>query len=141
MIPMVIALYVATRPITIGNFGHTNHKPSFIHIHFSILDLRHLLEDRACPHCNHSMPALPRWQHSIALLDDNAADQGQTCGQQPSFTRAYVDEDARESSEYQTSGFGTPRQSVDTLGSSTRESGEGLTRGDVMNGEPATSLV
>jgi hypothetical protein len=50
--------------------------------------------------------------------------------------RGYVDEEARESSEYQTSGFGTPRQSVEMLGSV-----EGRIGGDVVSGKNAASLV
>lgn len=48
------------------------------------------------------------------------------------------DEDARESSEFQTSGFNTPRQSAETLRSSVRSSGEGLAR---PSGEGRESLV
>jgi len=50
--------------------------------------------------------------------------------------RGYVDEEARESSEYQTSGFGTPRQSVETLASVEGRIGE-----DVVSGKNAASLV
>jgi hypothetical protein len=45
---------------------------------------------------------------------------------------------ARESSEFQTSGFNTPRQSAETLRSEARESREGLVDG---KGKDAESLV
>jgi hypothetical protein len=65
-------------------------------------------------------------------------DQRQAYGQhQPSHVvRGYVDEEARESSEYQTSGFGTPRQSVETLGSV-----EGRIGAEVVDGKQPASLV
>jgi hypothetical protein len=55
--------------------------------------------------------------------------------------RGYVDEEARESSEYQTSGFGTPRQSIETLGSIEGGLKEGMMGIDSMDRNHAASLV
>lgn len=103
-----------------------------IHTYLALRSPASLFQRAPCPNCNHvPPPALPRWQRRVAL----PADSGTATRQQPArsqsagpghsrsskeiyahepFLHAY-DADARESSEFQTSGFNTPRQSEETL--------------------------
>ena len=111
-----------------------------IHTYLALRSPASLFQRAPCPNCNHvPPPALPRWQRRVALPADSGPAtrqqhpaRSQSAGpghsrsskeiyaQQP-FLHGY-DADARESSEFQTSGFNTPRQSEDTL----RPSGETL---------------
>lgn len=80
---------------------------------------------------------MPRWKGRIALRQapdeehggPNPADTEGPKGTKDvykSFMRSYTAEnDARESSDFQTSGCNTPRRSADTLRSDARSSGEG----------------
>lgn len=115
---------------------------SCIHAYLALRSPSVLFQPRPCPNCNHIAPStLPRWRRHVALPADSAPTtyqhpaQAQTSGPghsrsskdiyAPPFTHTYGDE-ARESSEFQTSGFNTPRQSAETLRSEARESREGL---------------
>lgn len=116
-----------------------------IHVHFALLYLPYLFQPRTCPYCEHCVSDFPRWQaqRTVALGDDaNLVDQRQAYGHQPAHAvKSYVDEEARESSEYQTSGFGTPRQSVETLGSQEGAFAEGMVGEVAMERKHAASLV
>jgi len=115
-----------------------------IHTYLALRSPSILFQPRPCPNCNHIPPsALPRWQRHVALPASPQA--GPATYQHPAhapnagpghsrsskeiyaqpFMHAYG-ENARESSEFQTSGFNTPRQSEETLRSEARESREGL---------------
>jgi hypothetical protein len=156
MTPMMVNLYVrslsggppsTSPPPHLQRQTSTNRNaPSrCIHVHFTIFYLPSLFKTRACPYCEHCVPNFPRWQpQRHVVLDDpaNLFDQRQAYGHQPPHAaRGFVDEEARESSEYQTSGFGTPRQSVETLGSVEGGFAEGMMGRDSMEGKHAASLV
>ncbi|KAM0715902.1 hypothetical protein Q7P37_008416 [Cladosporium fusiforme] len=125
-----------------------------IHTYLTLPTLPLLFRPRSCPNCNHTMPSiLPKWHSRVALPADNTTpnnhsshnnnnssnDFAPATSQHPeagkevrqSLMRGY-DEDARESSEFQTSGFNTPRQSVETLRSEVRSSGEGVGKGSLV---------
>lgn len=95
------------------------------------------------------MPSvIPRWQKHVALpaSGEPAGGPGHSRSSREiyrPFMRAYGDEDARESSEFQTSGFNTPRQSAETLHSSVGASGEGHghARGEQVDVKEAGNLV
>lgn len=131
-----------------------------IHAYIALRSPAILFQSRPCPNCNHvPSSALPRWGRHITL----PAESGPATRQQPArsrsagpghsrsskeiyaqqpFLHAY-DADARESSEFQTSGFNTPRQSEDTL----RPSGETMRsegrepRGGMADRKDVGSLV
>jgi hypothetical protein len=60
---------------------------------------------------------------------------------QPPFSERDEDANARESSEFQTSGFNTPRQSAETLGSEVRVSSEDSGETVRRDGKGVESLV
>jgi len=119
-----------------------------IHAYIALRSPSSLFQPRPCPNCNHVPPsALPRWQRQrhVALPADagpsttyqqhpvRARSQSAGPGHSRSSKEIYAtaqpfmhayDGDARESSEFQTSGFNTPRQSEETLRSEARVSGE-----------------
>jgi hypothetical protein len=153
MTPMMVNLYV----LLLYSRRHRHHHISnvrplltelpsrCIHVHFAILYLPSLFKTRSCPYCEHCASEFPRWQaQRHVVLDDSAnlVDQRQAYGHRPPHAvRGYVDEEARESSEYQTSGFGTPRQSIETLGSIEGGLKEGMMGRDSMDRNHAASLV
>lgn len=134
-----------------------------IHTYLALRSPASLFQRAPCPNCNHvPPPALPRWQRRVALPADPSGPathqhhpvRSQSAGpghsrsskevyaQQPFLQHDY-DADARESSEFQTSGFNTPRQSEETLRhseetfrSEARESREVL-----LGGKDVKSLV
>lgn len=128
---------------------------SCIHTYLVLRSPTTLFRPRPCPNCNHTPPSIiPRWQwqtpslnRPVALPADNNSPptmyrnptQAGPAGPGHSrssreiyapFIKHYDDDagdaEARESSEFQTSGFNTPRQSAETLRSEARESREGL---------------
>ena len=109
-----------------------------IHAYIALRSPSILFQPRPCPNCNHIPPSvLPRWQRHVALPADSgpatrqhraraqSAGPGHSRSSKEIYAQPFMhayDGDARESSEFQTSGFNTPRQSEDTL----RPSGETL---------------
>ncbi|KAL1587912.1 hypothetical protein WHR41_03131 [Cladosporium halotolerans] len=126
--------YWSSNEVMLGTYATFPMMINFcIHTYLTLLALPALFAPRSCPNCNHSLPsALPRWQRRVALPNEHIADGGPGHSRSAKevyapFARPY-DEDhrvARESSEFQTSGFNTPRQSAETLGSERRSGEEG----------------
>lgn len=154
MMPMIVNLYVRHFLRPQSNDIHSTNTSSCIHIYLFTRSIPSLFAPKPCPNCNHvrtSTSILPRWQKHVALPHDHNGSSEQTGpGHSRSsreiyrpFMRAYGDEDARESSEFQTSGFNTPRQSADTLHGSVRASGEGHghARGEQVDVKEVGNLV
>ena len=90
-----------------------------------------IFRPRSCPNCNHVMPPiLPRWQRQNDIEGGDSEDQqckGSISGHAISendIRHALMHAGSgyqyeRESSDFQTSGFNSPRQSSDTLDTST----------------------
>ena len=86
-----------------------------------------IFRPRSCPNCNHVMPPiLPRWQHQTDLeggdsegehgkvsINDHVSSENDLRQGLMHAGSGYQYE--RESSDFQTSGFNSPRQSSDTL--------------------------
>lgn len=113
--------------------------PSCIHTYLSLRSPTALFQPYPCPNCAHVPPSALRWQRHVALPADSPTpttyqivpNQGQTGPKEFYAQHAHAyDGDARESSEFQTSGFNTPRQSAETL----RSEVEGRASGDGMEG-------
>jgi hypothetical protein len=89
-----------------------------------------IFRPRSCPNCNHIMPPiLPRWQHQTDLkggdpegehgkvsINDHVSSENDLRQGLMHAGSGYQYE--RESSDFQTSGFNSPRQSSDTLDTS-----------------------
>jgi len=109
---------------------------------------RHCNQSQACPNRDHTMPPKStRWRGRVTLPNDPAQKQCRPAGNRSrlphedeayeSLVKAYSAEGGgRESSDFQTSGFNTPRVSAETLGSGT-EASDGL----LVNGGNVGSLV
>ena len=132
-----------------------------IHTYLALRSPASLFQRAPCPNCNHvPPPALPRWQRRVALPADSgpatrqqhpARPQSAGPGHSRSSKEIYAqqpflhgyDADARESSEFQTSGFNTPRQSEETLRHSeeTFRSEARASREGLLDGKDVKSLV
>ena len=107
-----------------------------IHTYLALRSPASLFQRAPCPNCNHVPP--PAWQRRVALpaatRQRSARSQSARPGHSRSSKEIYAqqpflhgyDAGARESSEFQTSGFNTPRQSEETLRSEARVSREGF---------------
>jgi hypothetical protein len=101
-----------------------------IHTYISLRSPSFLFRSNPCPNCNH-VPS-PYWQRHITLPADDSgrpanhqhgarahsAGPGHSRSSKEIYAQPFLhayDGDARESSEFQTSGFNTPRQSAETL--------------------------
>lgn len=126
-----------------------------MHTYLALRAIPSLFEPRPCPNCNHTPPSiLPRWQSHVTLPADDDNDNhtarpqvqvltGGGHGHSRSIKEIYQpflrnhgdgDANARESSEFQTSGFNTPRQSAETLRSDVRDSSEETVKRDGKGG-------
>jgi hypothetical protein len=116
--PMMLNLYVSF-PQSFGGWNLSLTQPlSVLHIFAALHTIRNKFhiswETNNCPNCHHNVIRVSR-----STADQDGGDKD-NIRSSPHF----YDDGARVSSEFQTSGFNTPRQSEETLASSTRTSGE-----------------
>ena len=130
---MTINLYYTIRSRCYIDKQQADDTFRIIHAHLACMRLSSLLPVHDCPNCKNHARSLPRWQRPITLDDDIPANDGQIRGLSEPLIRAYADDGARESSEFQTSGCNTPRQSSETLASSVRTSKD-IAAGEVPSG-------
>lgn len=75
-------------------------------------------------HISWKIDSCPNCHHNILRVSPTATEQKSGDKITVRTNSRFYDDDERESSEFQTSGFNTPRQSEETLASSMRTSGD-----------------
>lgn len=157
--PVMVNLYVGST-LTLKAMRLTSHfLSSCIHAYLVLRFLpdvdrfisracRHCRQPQACPNCDHTLPPnSTRWRGRVTLPNNPAQKQSRPAGNRSrlphqdeaskSLVKAYNAEGSgRESSEFQTSGFNTPRMSAETL-----SSGAEASDGHVVGGRNIDSLV